>query len=174
MNKNNPFSGGKQCFCKQTNKKTKRKERFRANCPKTHVQGCVDPSGRRKRRKEQNTKRREGSFRRSLFKFAKTVSKEELRKTRKNPPHRSRKAICCNGPDSNPKRDTPARQKRQTFHKLVLAQEKWEKRHFENLLGSAAPGLPFSFLATEDLEGNPPKNLICDFSALNPYLTFTP
>ena len=81
MNKNNPFSAGKQCFCKQTNKKTKRKERFRANCPKTHVQGCVDPSWRRKRRKEQNTKRREGIFKRSLCKFAKTLSKKEHRKT---------------------------------------------------------------------------------------------
>ena len=99
MNKNNPFSGGKQCFCKQTNKKTKRKERFRANCPKTHVQGCVDPSSRRKRRKEQNTKRREGIFKRSLFKFAKTVSKKEHRKTRKNHPHRSRKQISGNGPN---------------------------------------------------------------------------
>ena len=79
--------------------KTKRKERFRANCPKTHVQGCVDPNSRRKRRKEQNKKKRERSFKRSLFKFAKTVSKEEPRKTRKNHPHRSHKQISGNGPN---------------------------------------------------------------------------
>ena len=30
---------------------------------------------------------------------------------------------------------------RQKLHKLVRAREKWEKRHFQNLLGSAAPGL---------------------------------
>ena len=99
MNKNNPFSGGKQCFCKQRNKKQKTKKKFRANCPKTHVQGCVDPSWRRKRRKEQNTKRREGIFKRSLFKFAKTLSKKEHRKTRKNHLHRSRKQISGNGPN---------------------------------------------------------------------------
>ena len=93
------FQGGKQCFCKQTNKKTKRKDRFRANCPKTHWQGCVDPNSRRKRRKEQNTQRREGIFKRSLFKFAKTVSKEEPRKTRKNHPHRSCKQISGNSPN---------------------------------------------------------------------------
>ena len=96
MNKNNPFSGGTTVFCKQTNKKQKNK--FRANCPKTYVQGCVNPNSRRKRRKEQNTKGREKHFKRSLFKFAKTVSKEEPRKTRKNHPHRSRKQISGNGP----------------------------------------------------------------------------
>ena len=131
MNKNNPFSGEKECFVKRQ----KRKEGFRANFPKPHVQGCVDPTPKKKRRKEQNTKRREGSFKRSLFKFAKTVSKEEPRKTQKNPPHRSRKAICGNRSDSSPKRDTPAHQK---FHKLVLAREKWGKRHFQNDLSSAA------------------------------------
>ena len=94
MNKNNLFQGEKQCFCKQTNKKERR---VRTNCPKTHVQGYVDPNPRQKRRKEQNTKKREGSFKRSLFKFAKTVSKEEPRKTRKNHPHRSRKRISGNG-----------------------------------------------------------------------------
>ena len=86
-------------FLQTDKQKTKRKERFRANCPKTHVQGCVDPSSRRKHRKEQNTKRREGIFKRSLFKFAKTVSRKEHRKTRKNHPHRSRKQISGNGPN---------------------------------------------------------------------------
>ena len=84
MNNNNPFSGGKQCFCKQTNKKTKRKERLRANCPKTHVQGCVDPSWRRKRRKEQNIKGREGICKISPYKFTKTRSTKEDKRTPEN------------------------------------------------------------------------------------------
>ena len=139
INKNNPFSGVKTVFSTQT--KNKKKDRFRANCPKTHVQGCVDPNSRRKRGKEQNTKRREGSFKRSLFKFAKTVSKEEPRKTRKNHPHRSRKQISGNGPT----RTQTAAQLRaenapKISHKLVPAREKWEKRHFQNVLSSAAPG----------------------------------
>ena len=78
------FQGGKQCFCKQTNKKTKRKERLRANCPKTHVQGCVDPSWRRKRRKEQNTKGREGICKISPYKFTKTRSTKEDKRTPEN------------------------------------------------------------------------------------------
>ena len=142
MNKNNPFSGGKQCFCKQTNKKTKRNERFRANCPKTHVQGCVDPSWRRKRRKEQNTKRREGIFKRSLFKFAKTLSKKKHRKTSEKPSAPQPQADFWQRPESNPNRDGAVKTKtRQKLHKLGPARAKWEKRHFENLLGSAAPGL---------------------------------
>ena len=84
MNKNNPFSGGKQCFCKQRNKKTKRKERLRANCPKTHVQGCVDRSWRRERRKVQNTKGREGICKISPYKFTKTVSKKKDKTTPEN------------------------------------------------------------------------------------------
>ena len=146
MNKNNPFSGGKQCFCKQTNKKTKRKERFRANCPKTHVQGCVDPSWRRKRRKEQNTKRREGIFKRSLFKFAKTQSTKEHRKTSEKTSAPQPQADFWQRPESNPNRDGGVKTKtRQKLHKLGPARAKWEKRHFQNFLGSAAPGLFFAF-----------------------------
>ena len=97
---------------------------------------ALTPDPRRKRRKEQNTKRRGGEFQEILFKFAKTVSKEQPRKNRKNPPHRSRKAILGNEPNSNPKCDTPVRQK---YHKLVLARKKCEKRHFQSDLSSAAP-----------------------------------
>ena len=55
-----------------------------------------------------------------LFKFAKTVPNEQPRKNRKNPPQRSRKAILGLEPDSNPKCDTPARQK---YHTLVFARK---------------------------------------------------
>ena len=144
MIKNYPFSGGKQCFCKQTNKKAKRKERLRANCPRTHVQGCVDPSWRRKRRKEQNTKRREGIFKRSLYKFTKTLSTKEHRKTSEKASAPQPQADFWQRPESNPNRDRGVNsQTRQKLHKLVRAREKWEKRHFQNLLGSAAPGLLF-------------------------------
>ena len=142
MNKNNPFSGGKQCFCKQTNKKTKSKERFRANCPKTHVQGCVDPSWRRKRRKEQNTKRREGIFKRSLFKFTKTQSTKERRKTSEKASAPQPQADFWQRPELNPNRDWGVKTKtRQKLHKLGPARAKCEKRHFQNLFGSATPGL---------------------------------
>ena len=45
-----PFQGEKQCFCKKT-KQNKRKEGFRANCPKTNVHGCVDPKPKKKTQK---------------------------------------------------------------------------------------------------------------------------
>ena len=62
MNKNNPFQGEKQCFEKKTRQnKTKRKEAFRPNCPKTHVQGCVDPKPKKKKQKRvKHEKKRRG------------------------------------------------------------------------------------------------------------------
>ena len=143
------FQGGKQCFCKQTNKKTKRKERLRANCPKTHVQGCVDPSWRRKRRKKQNTKGREGICKISPHKFTKTVSKKgqktagKLEKTIRTAA--ASRFLAAARIERN--RDGGVNSKtRQKVQKLVRGREKWEKRHFQNLLGSAAPGL---FLASK-------------------------
>ena len=78
------FQGENSVFVNRQTKKTKRKERLRANCPKTHVQGCVDPSWRRKCRKEQNTKRREGICKRSRYKFTKTRSTKEDKRTPEN------------------------------------------------------------------------------------------
>ena len=101
--KKNSLSGGKQCYCKQTKKETKRKARFRANCPKTHVKVCVYPSGRRERRKEQNTKRKERAFAKltltNLQKRYRKKRSKNHRKTRKNHPHRSRKQISGSGPN---------------------------------------------------------------------------
>ena len=62
MNKNNPFSGGKQCFCKQTNKKTKRKERFRANCPKNTRAGLRRPKLKKKTQKRAKHEKKRGDF----------------------------------------------------------------------------------------------------------------
>ena len=135
------FQGENSVFVNRQTKK-KKKKWFRANCPKTHVQGCVDPSWRKKRRKEQNTKRREGIFKRSLFKFTKTQSTKEHRKTPEKASAPQPQADFWQRPESNPNRDGGVKTKtRQKLHKLGPARAKWEKRHFQNLLGSAAPGL---------------------------------
>ena len=82
------------------------------------------------------------------------MSKEEPRKTRKNPPHRSRKAICGNGPDSNPKRDTPAHQE---FHKLVLAR-KMGKTSFSKRPQFCSPKPSFGFQTQFGQKFELPKN----------------
>ena len=105
----------------------------------------MTPNPTRKRRNEKNTKRRRGEFEEVLFKLAKTLSKEKPLKNRKNPPHRSRKAIFGNKPDSNPKCDTPTRPK---YHKLVLVRKKNVKNAiFKTTLSSAAPSLFFCLQA---------------------------
>ena len=141
----------------------KRKERFRANCPKTHVQGCVDPSARRKRRKEQNTKRREGIFKRSLFKFAKTVSKKEPRKTRKKPSSPQPQTDFWQRPESNPNRGHSYAPKTcQKFHKLVLAREKMGKTSFSKRPQFCSPRPFFAFQTQFGQEFELPKKQICE------------
>ena len=100
MNKNNPFSGGKQCFCKQTNKKQKKKG-LGPTAPK-HT--CRVASTQAEENAEKSkTQKDERAFAKepltNLEKRCRKMSKQEHRKTRKNHPHRSRKQISGSGPN---------------------------------------------------------------------------
>ena len=86
MNKNNPFSGGKQCFCKQTNKTTKRKERF----SQTQEENAEKSKTRKKVR---------GFSKDPFSNSQKRCRKKNTGKLGKNHPHRSRKQISGNGPN---------------------------------------------------------------------------
>ena len=70
VNKNNPFSWGKQCFF--VNKKNKKKG-LGATAPKHTCRVALTPNPRKKRRTKQNTKRKGGEFEEIIFKFAQTV-----------------------------------------------------------------------------------------------------
>ena len=140
MNKNNPFSGGKQCFCKQTNKKQKKK-RLGPTAPK-HTCRVASTQAEEENAEKSTRKGREGICKRSPYKFTKTLSTKEHRKTSEKTSAPQPQADFWQRPESNPNRDGGVKTKtRQKLHKLVRAREKWEKRHFQNLLGSAAPGL---------------------------------
>ena len=71
-------------FVKRQNK-TKRKDGFRANCPKKHVQGCVDPKPKKKTQKRvKHEKKRRGVSRDPLSNSRKRCRKkspEKLGKT---------------------------------------------------------------------------------------------
>ena len=129
------FQGENSVFVNRQNKKTKRKERLRANCPKTHVQGCVDPSWRRKRRKEQNTKRREGICKTNPHKFTKNGIEKKGQKTTGKLEKTIRTAAASRflaAARIERNRDGGVNSKtRQKVPKLVRAREKWEKRHFK-------------------------------------------
>ena len=104
MNQNNPFFRRKDSV---------KKKGLKANCPKTHVQGCVAPNPKKNKREKHLNKKR-GSEEDHL-KFAKRGRKKKKRKRRENPPHRSRKAIFGDDPNTDRKPDTPVHPLRVKF-----------------------------------------------------------
>ena len=100
MNKNNPFSGGKQCFCKQTNKKTKRKKKGLGPTAPKHTCRVASTQAQEENAEKSKTRKEERGFSKDPFSNSqKRCRKKKHRKTRKNHPHRSRKQISGNGPN---------------------------------------------------------------------------
>ena len=139
MNKNNPFLGEKAGFCKnkKTNNKTNKKMGLGPAAPKHTCRVALTPNPKRKRRKEQNTKKKmRGISRDHLSNSGKQCQRNNPEKIAKTLRTAAAKRFSATSPTRTQKRDTPAHQK---FHKSVFARKKCEKRHFQNDLSSAAP-----------------------------------
>ena len=118
-----PFFRAKAVFYKKKQKRHK-KGGLGTKCPTTRVQGYVDPKPKKKAQKRGKTpKQKEGVWRGPL-QICENGAETKPRKRRKNPPHRSRKAVFDNDPNSDRRRDTPARPERLKF---ARAPEKMRK-----------------------------------------------
>ena len=107
--------GEKQCFCKKTPKNPQKKKGWRPTAQKHTCNAALPPFPRRMRTKMKNSQRKRGGCEEDHFRFAKTGSTKKNRKTRKNPPHRSREAIFERDPKSTEKNDTAAHLPRAKF-----------------------------------------------------------
>ena len=127
---------------------------FRANCPKTHVQGCVDPKPQKKTQKRVNTKEEEGSFKR--------LSSNSRQRSRKNNPEKIAKTLrnAAARPflATSPTRTQNATHPRQKISQIGPRPEKSEKRHFQNDLSSATPSRFLAFQTQFGQKFEPPKN----------------
>ena len=104
---------------------------MKANCPKTHVQCGVAPIPKKNANKREKTpKEKEGDVKRTTFGLRKRGQQKKNRKTRKNPPHRSREAIFERDPKSTEKNDTAAHLPRAKFARAAdtLPKRRFSKR----------------------------------------------
>ena len=139
MNKHNPYSGEKQCFCKQTNKKQKEKKGLGPTAPK-HTCRVASTQTQEENAEKSKTRKEERGFSKDPF-------SNSQKRCRKKSPGKLGKTIRTAAASRflatarlEPKpRHSCAPKTRQKFHKLVPSREKWEKHHFQNVLSSAAP-----------------------------------
>ena len=138
INKNNPFSGVKTVFLytdKQKEKKGLGPTAPQHTCRVASTQTQEENAEKSKTRKEERG-------------VSKDPFSNSQKRCRKKSPGKLGKTIRTAAASRflatariEPKpRHSCALKTRQKFHKLVPAREKWEKRHFQNVLSSAAPG----------------------------------
>ena len=134
------FSGGKQCFCKQTNKKQKEKKGLRPTAPK-HTCRVASTQAQEENAEKSKTRKEERGFSKDPFSNSQTrCRKKSPGKLGKTIPTAAASRFLVTARIEPKPRHSRAPKTRQKFHKLVPAREKWEKRHFQNVLSSAAPG----------------------------------
>ena len=115
---------------------TPKNEGFRANCPKTHVQGCVDPKPKKKTKKRANTKRGGGEFQEIPFQIRENGVKRRALKNSEKPSWQQPQGYSRQRARLEPKtRKTRAPKISQIGPRPGTM---W-KRHFQNDLSSAAP-----------------------------------
>ena len=142
MNKNNPFQGEKQCFCKQTNKKQREKKGLGPTAPKHTCRVASTQTQEENAEKSKTRKEERGSFKRSLFQIRKNSVERRAPENSEKPSAPQPQADFWQRPDSNPNRDRAARRKRaKNFTNWSPPGKNGEKHHFQNHLSSAAPSL---------------------------------
>ena len=157
------FHGGKQCFCKQPNKKHKEKKGLGPTAPKHTCRVVSTQTQEENAEKNKTRKEEKGGVSKDPF-------SNSQKRCRKKSPGNSEKPIRTAAASRflatarlEPKpRHSCAPKTRQKFHKLVPAREEWEKRHSQNVLSSAAPSRFFAFQTQFGQKFELPKKQICE------------